>query len=79
MRRRFLSDQKENYESPYVGVVIYWHYKVNLAFMARISSRITTVIRIVSYHPKKLLLFYRAIRSFVIQNHLYLDLHGLVF
>ncbi len=29
-----------------------WHYKVNLAFMARISSRITTVIRIVSYHRR---------------------------
>ena len=70
------SDQKTNYESPYIGLSpnLYREFPRSVA---RISSRITTVIRIVNT-IEEIIAVLPSHSQFRRKIHLYLDLHGLV-
>lgn len=70
------SDQKTNYESPYIGLSPNL-YRELPRFVARISSRITTVIRIVNT-IEEIIAVLPSHSQFRHKTHLYLDLHGLV-
>ena len=70
------SDQKKNHESPHIGLISDWYHELPRV-VARISSRITTVIRVVGTIEETIAVL-PSHSQFRRKNYLYLHLHGLV-
>ena len=70
------SDQKKNHESPHIGLISDWYHGLPRV-VARISSRITTVIRVVGTIEETIAVL-PSHSQFRRKNYLYLHLHGLV-
>ena len=69
-------DQKKNHESPHIGLISDWYHGLPRV-VARISSRITTVIRVVGTIEETIAVL-PSHSQFRRKNYLYLHLHGLV-
>ena len=68
--------RKKNHESPHIGLISDWYHGLPRV-VARISSRITTVIRVVGTIEETIAVL-PSHSQFRRKNYLYLHLHGLV-